>query len=315
MDCALVALPRHPDLFLIETTDFFYPLVDDPYLQGRIACCNVLSDQYAMGVVDCDNMLMLLACSTDMEARERDIVTTEMMRGFRDTCSEAETRVRGGQTVLNPWPIIGGVASSVCRRSEFITPDGIVPGDVLVLTKPLGTRVAVNAILWTKQAEKWSQISHVVSVADVERMYLDAKRSMATLNRNGARLMHKFGAHGATDITGFGLLGHVGNLAKHQKAAGLEFVIHTLPLLAKSKEIDDAVTNFKLQAGWSAETSGGLCVALPSQAAAEEFCRELELLDGSPAWIIGRVESAAGHGPNSAKIVPNPSVVSVFLGA
>ena len=94
-------------LSLLSTIDFFYPLVDDPYLQGRIACCNVLSDLYAMGAARCDNLLMVLGVSRKMTGPEREIVTREMMRGFNDTATAAGTKITGGQSVINEWPIIG----------------------------------------------------------------------------------------------------------------------------------------------------------------------------------------------------------------
>ena len=81
---------------LISTTDFFYPLVDDPYMQGRIACCNVLSDLYAMGVSRVDHMLMILSVSLQMDESEREIITKEMMRGFNDCAEEADTKITGG---------------------------------------------------------------------------------------------------------------------------------------------------------------------------------------------------------------------------
>lgn len=77
--------------------------MDDPYLQGRVGCANVLSDLYAMGVVDCENVLMILAVSSKMTDEEKDIVTTRMMQGFKDLANEAETDVRGGQTVVLFW--------------------------------------------------------------------------------------------------------------------------------------------------------------------------------------------------------------------
>ena len=158
MDASITPL-RHSGLSLVQTTDFFYPLVEDPYMQGKIACANVLSDLYAMGVTECDNMLMLLAVSTKMTEKERDVVVPLIMRGFKDCALEAGTTVTGGQTVMNPWCTIGGVATTICQvkcnrnidvclpstysfqPNEFIIPDSAVVGDVLVLTKPLGTQV------------------------------------------------------------------------------------------------------------------------------------------------------------------------------
>lgn len=140
------ALPwRAPDIVLVSTIDFFYPLVLDPYLQGRIGCANVLSDLYAMGIHNCDNMLMVLAASLDMDPKHRHIVTQEMLRGFADLAKEADTTITGGQTVLNPWPIIGGVAQSVENKSEIIMPENAVPGDKIILTKPLGTQVGARS--------------------------------------------------------------------------------------------------------------------------------------------------------------------------
>ena len=94
------------------------------------------------------------------------------------------------------------MATTVCQPNEFIIPDSAVVGDVLVLTKPLGTQVAVNAHQWLDQPERWNRIKLVVSEEDVRKAYQRGMDSMARLNRTGARLMHKYNAHGATDVTG-----------------------------------------------------------------------------------------------------------------
>ncbi|KAG8254443.1 Selenide, water dikinase 1 [Homalodisca vitripennis] len=119
MDSSVTPL-RHGGLSLVQTTDFFYPLVDDPYMMGKIACANVISDLYAMGVTEVDNMLMLLGVSTKMTEKERDVVIPLIMRGFKDSAMEAGTTISGGQTVVNPWCTIGGVASTVCQPNEYI---------------------------------------------------------------------------------------------------------------------------------------------------------------------------------------------------
>lgn len=135
-------------------------------------------------------------------------------------------------------------------------------------------------------------------------------KSMSRLNRNGARLMHKYGAHGATDVTGFGIMGHSNNLAKNQKAS-VQFEIHTLPVIKDMKKIDEKITFFSLMKGYSAETSGGLLIGLPADKA-ESFCKELEEMDGHPAWIIGRViKSDKDQSHNSSFIVENPTIIEV----
>lgn len=108
-------------------------------MQGRIACCNVLSDLYAMGVPRVDHMLMILGISLQMNESERHIVTKEMMRGFNDCASEANTVITGGQSIMNPWPMIGGVANVTLQKNEYVRPNHGEAGDLILLTKPLGT--------------------------------------------------------------------------------------------------------------------------------------------------------------------------------
>jgi len=307
MDCSVVPL-KQKGLSMVSTTDYFYPLVDDPYMQGRIACANVLSDLYAMGVVDCDNMLMLLASSTEMSSQDAYLTNKLLIEGFNDLALEAETQVTGGQTVRNPWPIIGGVATSICREEEFIMPVNAVAGDVIVLTKPLGIQVAVNLSQW-RYNERWERVEGLVTKEEAGKAYEKAMYSMARLNRNGARLMHKYQAHAATDITGFGIFGHSRNLAGNQKG-NVRFEIHTLPIIQHMKEVDDKVKTFDLMNGKAAETSGGLFVCLP-QENAESFCKEIESLDGYPAWIIGNVLKAEDETVrNTCKILPDPIVIN-----
>eukprot|EP01029_Cantina_marsupialis_P014943 TRINITY_DN3272_c0_g1_i4.p1 TRINITY_DN3272_c0_g1~~TRINITY_DN3272_c0_g1_i4.p1 ORF type:complete len:290 (+),score=90.23 TRINITY_DN3272_c0_g1_i4:185-1054(+) len=280
MDCSVVKTGHH-GMFLLSTTDYFNPLVDEPYMQGRIAACNVLSDLYAMGVVEIDTVLMALGVCSKMSEDEKDIVTTEMIKGFNDLCKEAGTNVTGGQTTLNPWPIIGGFASSVCVEEEFVRPVNAVPGDVMILTKPLGTQITVNAMEWlTRNPTWWSKVSDVTNKETVIRMFNRGNASMSRLNRNGAKFMHTHGAHACTDVTGFGILGHAQNMAEATNA-DVEIILDNLPIIKGCTEIDDALGGlFKLRDGYSAETSGGLMIALPADAAEQYIKVRVAVLNG-----------------------------------
>jgi len=293
---------------MVSTVDYFYPLVDDPYMMGKIGCANVLSDLYSFGVVDCDNILMILAASTDLTPDERRIVSRQIIEGFSDLATEAGTSITGGQTVLNPWPIIGGSATSVCREEDFIMPVNAVPGDVLVLTKPLGIQVAVNLNQWKYKEEKWQNVKDIITKEEVTRAYETSMYSMARLNRTAAKLMHKYGAHAATDVTGFGMLGHATNLAGNQKAS-VNFIIETLPIIRSMKRADDHLQSFNLMNGTAAETSGGLLIALPADTA-ELYCKEIEEIDKWPAWIVGKVvESSTDRSHNTAYFATNMKVI------
>lgn len=311
MDSSVIESTRYPGFFVVSTTDFFYPLVEDPYEQGKIACANVLSDMYAMGVDHVDNMLMLLASSTDMKTSDSTIVTRLMIQGFDDQAKTAGTNVTGGQTVKNPWPIIGGVAKSICKKEDIIMPISATAGDVLVLTKALGTQVAVNLKQWLGQGEEskwWKEVCGVIDEKEVNVAYTKAVASMSRLNKVGAGLMRKHGAHGATDVTGFGLLGHANNLASNQ-VEEVSFVIHTLPIIKGMIEADTKLKQmFKLKAGYSAETSGGLFVAM-SKESAEKFVCEIKQLEGD-AWIVGDVVPAKDKN-RTATIVDEPTILAV----
>jgi len=303
---------------MVSTCDFFFPLVDDPYTQGQIGCCNVLSDMYALGVVDVDNVLMILAVTQKMESDMRDISTRKMIQGFNDKCKEAETECTGGQTVFNQAPIIGGTAMSCCFEHEYIRPVKAVAGDVLVLTKPIGTQVAVNLNEWRQKEDKtnWNKSLAVITPEEVQVGYDMAVEGMTRLNRNGAILMHKYEAHACTDVTGFGILGHADNLAQNQEAS-VDFEITCLPVIDHMSKLNTLFPHFKLYVGYGAETSGGLLVALPLEKA-EAFIRDIQELDGKPAWIVGRVVPALNPEKNAARIIineesGNPDIINVTL--
>lgn len=157
--------------------------------------------------------------------------------------------------------------------------------------------------------DRFTKLEHVLSKDDVKTAFSLATTSMARLNRNGAKLMHKYGGRAATDVTGFGLIGHARNLAESQLNK-VDFEIHTIPILSKMTEAAQALGNLEsLVNGRMAETSGGLLVCLPSDEAAKNFCNELQELDKWPAWIIGQVI----EGENTARIVQNPKIINVTL--
>lgn len=313
MDCSIVPV-RDGSLSMVSTTDFFFPSVEDPYLQGRIGCANVLSDLYAMGIDKCDSMLMLLAASSDMDEQERWIVTADIMKGFADTAREAGTDVTGGQSVINPWPLIGGVAMSVVREDEMVRPVGIRSGDVLVLTKPLGTQLAVNLKQWVKRPSPiyLSNVKGKMSPEEIDALYDDAARNMGRLNRNAAKLMKKYGAHAATDITGFGLMGHTTNLSQAQEREKVTLEIHTMPIMRGAIKGDELLNGkYKLMKGESAETSGGLLVALSTEVAAQQFMADLQSVDGTPSWIVGIALMRDGSSTDYAHLSPNVRVIPV----
>jgi len=207
--------------------------------------------------------------------------------------------------VLNPWPLIGGVAKTICKAEDIIMPVNARVGDVVVLTKPLGTQIVVNCMQWTHNEAKWKEVEDIITKEQVYRAFHVAEESMCRLNRTAAQLMHKHGARAATDITGFGIMGHSNNLASNQKAE-VDFNIHTLPIIRGMVAISKRKPGFRLLQGYSAETSGGLFVVLPKENA-KAYCEEIERIDGWPAFVVADVVS----GTRKAVIAPNMKVIEV----
>lgn len=305
LDSSVIALKN--ELFLVQSVDFFYPLIDDPFMLGKIALANVVSDVFAVGATEIDEIRLIVSAPTEFNDKEREVVVPMVMKGFLEAAKECKAPVKVGSIAENPWCIIGGVATAVSHRSELIMPYHAEVGDALVLTKPLGTQLATNAYIWMNEnSENWSRLQERFSVADIEETYRIALESMTRLNRTGAELMRKYNAHAATDVTGFGIHGHAENLAKFQKAE-VDFHIDTLPIIKNVREIAEVLgRSAKLLSGKAVETSGGLLICLPPSQAVP-FCEEYRNRTSHTAWVIGKVEP----GKRAVKMNPNVQFLSV----
>ncbi len=272
---------------LVQTVDFFTPVVDDPYHYGRIAAANSLSDVYAMGGTPVTAMNVVCFPTRKLGAA----VLSEILRGGGDTLAQAGVLLAGGHTVEDNEPKFGLAVTGVVDPDKVTTKGGARAGDVLILTKPLGTGVLTTA--------------HKRDALDDAGLE-EAIGWMEMLNDQAAREMVKAGARAATDITGYGLLGHAMEMAR---ASGVTFEIEAgaVPLMGRVLELraqgyfpggSAANRNWLEKAGavhWGAvdehlkdllcdaQTSGGLLISLPPAAAAQ-----MSLEHG---WTIGRVKA------------------------
>ena len=180
---------------LVQTLDFFTPIVDDPYAYGQIAAANSLSDVYAMGGLPLTAMNVV---GVPLEELSLEVVNA-ILRGGADKVAEAGCVLAGGHTVQNPEPLYGLSVTGLAHPDRLITNSGAATGDLLVLTKPLGTGILATA---TKQG---------IDLGDLAPRLTELK---ATLNTPGAVLAKAGLVRGGTDVTGFGLLGHLGAMAR-----------------------------------------------------------------------------------------------------
>ncbi|GFN23249.1 MAG: selenide, water dikinase SelD [Thermoanaerobacteraceae bacterium] len=199
------------DIALIQTLDFFTPIVDDPYLFGQIAAANALSDIYAMGGRPLTAMNVVCFPTKKVDSG----VLGEILRGGAEKIMEAGAVLVGGHSIEDEEPKYGLAVTGIAHPDKIVTNSGARPGDKLILTKPLGTGILATALK-----------ADMASRETEEEM----GRWMAMLNRDAAAAMTEVGVHACTDITGFGLLGHCLELAQ---GSGVDVVLESreIPLL------------------------------------------------------------------------------------
>ncbi len=281
------------DLALVQTVDFFTPIVDDPYMFGQIAAANALSDVYAMGAKP---LTVLNIVGFPINKLDKQILA-DILRGASDKVQEAGATLVGGHSIDDQEPKFGMAVTGIVHPNDVVSNAGAKPGDKIVLTKPIGIGIQTTAIkrdLLTE--EEIARVSHV----------------MAQLNKEAADVMRSYQIHACTDVTGFGLLGHL-----QEMAIGSQVGIHVryadVPVLPRTRELVKAKSvpgGSKENAKWLAHnvsyadaiddaaqlilsdavTSGGLLVAIAAEEA-EQFVVELRSRNVEAA-IIGDVTAA-----------------------
>ena len=204
------------DLALVQTVDFFPPIADDPYLFGQIAATNALSDVYAMG----GEPRLCLNIMAVPESMPKEAVH-QMLRGGYDKVYEAGAIITGGHSILDDEPKYGLAVTGFVRPDRVLTNSGARPGDVLLLTKPLGIGVLTTA----QKAELLSPEGRAL-----------AEKLMTTLNRSARDAMVKYRVHACTDVTGFGLLGHACEMAQGSDVE-MELRVADIDLIGEAVEL------------------------------------------------------------------------------
>jgi selenide,water dikinase len=283
------------DLAIIQTVDFFTPIVDDPYQFGQIAAANALSDVYAMGGVPKTAMNLV-----GFPLKQMDIsILRQIIQGGLDKLKEADVVLVGGHSVEDNELKYGLSVTGFIHPDRVLTKKNIQAGDCLVLTKPVGTGVINTAI---KGGVAPAEVTESVT------------RQMAALNRDAAEVMHRYRVHACTDITGFGLLGHLAEMVVGS-GCSLRLSADTIPILPeaieyaamgllpagafKNREFRESMVEFSSSVNpllrdlfFDPQTSGGLLICV-DRADARQLIGELHANGIEAAAIIGDVLPAA----------------------
>ena len=244
------------NIAVLNTLDFFTPMVDEPEIQGRIAGSNVTSDIYALAVTKIASVLTIMAFPENMPTK----LAVGMLKGFGDFCREMDAPVVGGHTIRNPWPIIGGAATGIGDPEKIVYTKGAKPGDRLFLTKPLGIAPAMAAYRLRKE-EEGKELLEGVSEDLIDTAINAAITGMITSNKPVAEAMQQVPVHAATDVTGFGLKGHAANIAMLGK---VDIVIDKLWVIPGTLQLTD-IFGYPLLTGESKETAGGMLIAIAKE--------------------------------------------------
>lgn len=289
-DAAIYKLSE--DLALVLTTDFFTPIVDSPYDFGAIAAANALSDVYAMG----GKPLTALSIVGFPDHLLPPEVLVEILRGAADKAAEAGIAIVGGHTIKSDEPIFGLSVTGTISPCQVLANSGARPGDVLLLTKPLGLGMITTAA--KRNEDELGAIGEAI-------------RLMSTLNRTAAEVIMSVETHALTDVTGFGLLGHLRNMVAASDV-GAHVFLDQVPVLSAAwqyvragivpggthanhrflehcVQYGDDVNEEDQLVLCDAQTSGGLLAALPP-ASAESALKLLRERGVQDAAIIGRIE-------------------------
>ena len=281
------------DCLLVQSADFFPPVASDPHAFGQIAACNALSDIYAMGGRPITALALLCFPAKRLPLK----AATDIIAGAARKLAECGASLVGGHTLDDPQLKFGLSVTGLVEPEQMLSNAGAQPGDVLLLTKPLGTGLTITAAK--------------AGLATKDRVE-EANDLMATLNRDGALAACRARAHAATDITGFGLLGHAWQLAEASRVQ-VRLYAEGIPLLAGALEFAsmglvpagayanrrylDGKVSFSAELSlaqqdvlFDPQTSGGLLVSLPA-AVESEFHEAMKERKASECAVIGRIDS------------------------
>jgi selenide,water dikinase len=267
------------DLAIVVSVDYFTPIVKEAYLYGQIAAANALSDIYAMGAkpVIALNIVCFPAASMDL------LMLEEVLKGSSDKLKEAGVLLVGGHTVIDPREIKYGLSvTGIVDPKRMLTKGGLEAGDKLILTKALGTGIINNALKG--------------GMLDVDTE-LEVAQSMTALNKRASEIAQEAGVHTCSDVTGFGLAGHLLEMIRESEDVGIKVDFSSLPLFTRVEEFAEAglippgsqrnrefyqervsfsedILEWKRWIVFDAQTSGGLVLSIPEE---------------ETDWLLGRL--------------------------
>jgi selenide,water dikinase len=261
----------------------FTPIIDEPEIMGQIAACNVINDIFALNVPEISGMLVFLSINKNTPMK----IAEGILKGIKYFVEEkVSSKVVGGHTIYSEWPLIGGEASGFVNKSAIIHKQGVKNGDKLILTKPIGLQPVMAAYRILKDIP---EMLEGYTEKELKKSIKLAIKIMTTPNQSVVKTIHSYQdfsfIHAMTDITGFGLAGHLSEMLQNSELSGL---IETIPSIKFSE-------NLSIELGYAfdeckcSETAGGMLLSVDN-GRVNEFSERLSS-NGISNWIIGSIDS------------------------
>jgi len=269
----------------VKSIDIFTPLVDEPEIMGEISACNVTNDIFAMNVPEVSGMLVFLAINKNTPMN----IAEGILRGIKRFMEQKiNSKVVGGHTIYNEWPLIGGEASGFVDKNNLIRKHGVKKGDKLILTKPIGLQPIMAAYRLQKDFPDMLKEYSSNELSDSIKLAINL---MTTSNQGVVKTIYSYDdfsfIHAMTDVTGFGLSGHLKEMLQN---SGLSAIIETIPSIKFSKNLSEEL-GYAFDGCLCSETAGGMLLAIdPSKV--EDFSNALSS-NGISNWTVGTIDNKA----------------------
>ncbi len=282
-DSSIIPVPNS-DLVMVKNIDIFTPIIDEPEIMGEIAAANVTNDIFALNVLEISGMLVFLGIKKNTPMN----IAEGLLKGIKNFMEQKiNSKVLGGHTIYSEWPLIGGEASGFVDKNKIIKKNFVKEGDKLILTKPIGNQAIMAAYRLQKNnpdlLENYSRV-------EIDSSINIAIKLMTLPLQNVVRSIHSYSdvsfIHSMTDISGFGLAGHLKEMLQN---SNLSATIEKVPIIRLTKELSYDF-GYKFDDCEMPETSGGMLLSV-DQEYAEEFSGRLENEFCVSNWIVGLINN------------------------
>jgi len=282
-DSALIPVPN-TNLVMAKNIDIFTPIIDEPEIMGEIAAANVTNDIFALNVPEISGMLVFLGIKKNMPM----YIAEGILNGIKNFMeNKINSKILGGHTIYSEWPLIGGEASGFVEKDKIIKKDFVKDGDKLILTKPIGNQAIMAAYRFQKNNP---ELLENYSINEIGVSIDLAVKLMITPLQDVVKTIYTYNdisfIHSMTDISGFGLAGHLKEMLQNSY---LSAIIEKIPSIKLTSDLAYEF-GYKFDECEMPETSGGMLLSVDHEFA-EEFSQRLDSEYGVENWIIGTIDN------------------------